>query len=429
MSYQFDLIQPGDKLLVAFSGGVDSVVLLDLLLHHRQQVDFELALFHLNHGIREASLAEEDFVIELAKQHRLVLHLKRADVPREAETRKLGIEEAARLVRYQLIEQLIEQEGYDYVAFGHHQDDNVETFFLNLFRGSGPRGLSGMLLKDGYKYRPLLGMTKQAILDYAAEKGLAYVQDQTNFDTQYKRNLLRQEVIPYLKQAVDPKLDDHIVTTMKLLAQDEAYFSQALSGFDPLAGEFESDRLRELPMSLFSRLVRDILRRRGDLKDIGQAPIELLHRLLHRSESGELVLGETRFSLEQTKLFVRDKDEPLLAIEPLELAEGWNNIPGGRLEVFTSQEPAGDLAIPANIIKGKLRIRSRRTGDRISLSPTVTKYLKNYFIDEKISRSMRDRIPLLTDDGQVYWIMGYRKAYLPKKPAPFVCLRFTRDDI
>lgn len=250
----------------------------------------------------------------------------------------------------------------------------------------------------------------------------------TNFDTRYKRNLLRQEVIPYLKQVIDPNLNDHIVTTMKLLAQDDAYFEQVLQKHDATAREFDSALLRELSPALFGRLIRNILRHRGDLKDIGATQIELLYRLIQQSDSGELVLGDTRFSLEQTKVFVRDKDEPLIDIETMELNEGINQVPGGTLELFYSEEASGDLAIPSHLIKGKLRIRSRRAGDRISLSPTVTKYLKNYFIDEKISRSMRDRIPLLTDDQQIFWILGYRKAYIPKKTAPFICLRFTMHD-
>ena len=428
MQKEFSMIQPGDKVLVAFSGGVDSVVLLDKLLEHKQLVDFTLDLFHLNHGIRQESLAEEDFVIDIAKKHKLVIHLKRSDVPAESQRRKLGLEETARAVRYEWIEQLIEQEGYDYVAFGHHQDDNIETFFLNLFRGSGTRGLSGMPVKEGYKYRPLLAMTKEEIIRYASDNQLTHVQDMTNFDTRYKRNLLRQEVIPYLKQVIDPNLNDHIVTTMKLLAQDDAYFEQVLQKHDATAREFDSALLRELSPALFGRLIRNILRHRGDLKDIGATQIELLYRLIQQSDSGELVLGDTRFSLEQTKVFVRDKDEPLIDIETMELNEGINQVPGGTLELFYSEEASGDLAIPSHLIKGKLRIRSRRAGDRISLSPTVTKYLKNYFIDEKISRSMRDRIPLLTDDQQIFWILGYRKAYIPKKTAPFICLRFTMHD-
>ncbi|HHT20321.1 MAG TPA: tRNA lysidine(34) synthetase TilS [Tissierellia bacterium] len=428
MQNQFDLIRPGDKVLVAFSGGVDSVVLLDMLLEHRRSLDFTLDLFHLNHGIRQESVAEEAFVISVAQEHQLVLHLKRADVPAEAERRRVGIEEAARLVRYELIEELIDQEGYDYVALAHHQDDNIETFFLNLFRGSGPRGLSGMAMIEGYKYRPLLSMSKASITDYARAKGLEHVQDMTNFDTRYKRNRLRQEVIPYLKEVADPALSDHITTTMRLLAQDEAYFDELLQAFDFASSEYETETLRALAPAVFSRLIRAILRQRNDLKDISAAQIELLDRLIRQSDAGELILGDTRFSLEQTKLFVRDKDEPLVDIETMELIEGSNRIPGGTIELFYSEEPAGDLAIPVTSFQGKLRIRSRRTGDRISLSPTVTKYLKNYFIDEKISRSKRDRIPLLTDDHRVFWILGYRKAYLPKKPAPFICLRFTTND-
>lgn len=427
MQQQFDLIQPGDKVLVAFSGGVDSVVLLDQLLEKQQQVDFELELFHLNHGIRKESDEEELFVLELARRHQLVLHLKRADVPLEAKRHRIGLEEAGRNVRYQLLEELIQEERFDYVAFGHHQDDNIETFFLNLFRGSGPRGLSGMPVKEGYKFRPLLDMTKADIIRYAEERGLDHVEDESNQDTTYRRNLLRQEVLPYLRE-IDPSLNEHIVTTMRLLRQDEDYFESLLESFDPKAESFETKELRGLRPAQFGRLIREILRQRHDLRDIGMGQIEALYRLVHQSTSGEMQLGDTVFSLEQTKVYVRRRGEILMEVETMELNPGMNPIFGGVLELFRSPEPDGDLAIPESIIKGKLRVRSRNLGDRISLSPTVTKYLKNYFIDEKISRSERDRIPLLTDDSQVFWVIGYRKAFLPKKPAPYVCLRFTKTD-
>lgn len=429
MRYEyFDLIQPGDKILLAFSGGVDSVVLLDCLLEHQKTVDFELELFHLNHGIRRVSDEEELFVLEVARRHSLVLYLKRADVPQEAKRLKLGIEEAARNIRYRFMEALITEEGFDYVALAHHQDDNVETFFLNLFRGAGPQGLIGMAVRDGYKYRPLLPVSKAEILAYAQERRLEHVEDESNQDTTYRRNLLRQNVLPYLREAMDPNLNDHVLRTMKLLRQDEAYFHELQQAFDPAAESFSTEELRSLPPARFSRLIREILRQRGDLRDVGLAPVEALQQLIRESTSGEMQLGETIFSLEQTRVFIRRRGEILQEIETKELSEGINPIAGGVLELFYSETPEGDLAIPQSIIQGPLRIRSRNLGDRIALAPTVTKYLKNYFIDEKISRSVRDRIPLLTDDEQVFWVLGYRKAYLPKKPAPFICLRFTNSD-
>lgn len=428
MQYEhFALIQPGDKVLVAFSGGVDSVVLLDCLLDEREKTPFDLELFHLNHGIRKVSDDEELFVLELARRHQLVLHLKRADVPQEAKRHRIGIEEAGRNVRYRLIEELIETEGFDYVAFGHHQDDNVETFFLNLFRGSGPTGLSGMKVRDGYKYRPLLDTSKEEIIAYAKQRGLSHVEDESNQDTTYRRNLLRQEVLPYLRETMDPNLNDHVQTAMKLLRQDEMYFDGLLESFDPGADQLETKDLKALRPAQFGRLVRAILRERGELRDVGLSQIEALSRLIHQSSSGEMQLGEMVFSLEQTKVFLRRRGELLLDIETKELIEGQNPIVGGTLELVYSDEPEGDLAIPVGQIKGKLRVRSRNLGDRISLSPTVTKYLKNYFIDEKISRSIRDRIPLLTDDDQVFWVIGYRKAFIAKKTPPFACLRFTKQ--
>lgn len=416
-------VQADSKVLLAFSGGVDSRVLLDLLLRYQEEVPFELELFHLNHGIREESDQEELFVLDLARREQLVVHLERADVPQVAGYHKLGIEEAARLVRYQFLEKIMEQEGFDFLALAHHLDDNVETFFLNLARGSGARGLAGMNVLDGKKLRPMLDVTKQQIYQYALEAGLEHVEDQSNQDTVYKRNLLRVQIIPYLKKQFDAHLDEHVAQAMHLLQSDEDYFEQALSGF---TGDcYELEALRSMHPAMLSRLVRKILREHGALRDVSAGRLSEVLDLIRSSTSSEVHFGDLILSVEQTKLMVRNKDE-LRSVETQELNMGDNHVTGGRIHLSLEEEPSGDLCIPQSVIQGKLRLRARGTGDRIAIGPTEHKPLKNYFIDEKIPRSLRDSIPLLTDEKRVFWIIGYRKAYIPKRSGPYVCIRFTK---
>lgn len=176
------LFHRGDRIVVGVSGGKDSVCLLDVLDRCREEFELTLLVVHVNHGIRgEAADRDEQFVKDMAAERGLECYSERVDVPQAARELKMSEEEAGRYLRYQIMRHVCMEKGFDKIAVAHHQDDVAETVLFQLFRGSGPRGLSGIHPKREYVIRPILFAEGREIEEYVQEKKLAYCEDQTNY--------------------------------------------------------------------------------------------------------------------------------------------------------------------------------------------------------------------------------------------------------
>ncbi len=222
---RYHLFPPESKVLVAVSGGPDSVCLLDLLRIFAPERKILLIGFHLNHRLRETARRDETFVRGLFGTEPLVV--VRADVRRYAQRHGLGIEEAARFVRYRHMERIAGKMGCTRVALGHNANDNLETMLFNLARGAGLSGLAGIPVQRGIFVRPLLDLEREDIVRYLRARGLDWVEDETNKDIAFKRNLLRLQVVPALK-TVNPE----VVTNARrasVLLRDEDDFLDALA--------------------------------------------------------------------------------------------------------------------------------------------------------------------------------------------------------
>ncbi len=209
------LWQPGARILVAVSGGPDSVCLLDMLVFLSRRHHFSLAIAHVNYQLREpASLGDENFVKELAKKYSLPCFIERyphASLKRDENT--------LRLFRSAFFQRLVLEHAFDTIALGHHAHDQAETFLLHLVRGAGPLGLCGMLPKHGLLIRPLLNLTRPHILDYLKARELPFRVDASNADTRYTRNRIRHELLPLLAERFNP----NIIAT---LARSAALFQE-----------------------------------------------------------------------------------------------------------------------------------------------------------------------------------------------------------
>ena len=401
--------------LLAFSGGLDSVVLLDLLLDEGHQVE----LFHLDHKLRKSSHRDADFCKQLAKEKGLVLHLFEEDVASYCETRGLGIEEGARELRYALLKKIKEERKLDYLVTAHHLDDQMETFFMNLFRGSGTRGLGGISpLKDDL-YRPLLSYRKEELLFYAKEKGLSFVQDETNFKPIYYRNKLRLELIPYLEKEYVPTLSKRLKQTMEILREEDEFLDRLLEeNLDLEKTLFPVDEIRQLPLVLKKRL----LRRKFKLNFVEtKAALELLEE----KRQGMQLFGEKMLRREQNFFyFGKIPEEKSVSIE---LKLGTNQVQGTLLHLCRAKEPyfAEDLhSIPEDLLVEPLVLRHRRAGDEFEpVGLGGKKKLKDFFIDEKIPRSKRDEYWILASGNRVFWILGLRKAQIPIRGDSYLQVR------
>ena len=218
-------------MLVALSGGPDSVFALSFLVSHSRKLDITVSAFHLNHSLRgKDSDADESFCAQLCRDLSVPLFSFRSDIKTIARNRKCSIEEAARHERYRIIEQLADEHNFTKIVTAHNSNDNAETILLNLFTGCGLHGISGIPVVRGKIIRPFLPISKEEILCFLNEKRIKYRIDKSNLSNDYKRNYLRNKIIPLLKKEFNPKLEE-------ALFRSGANFSASKNIIDGLIGK------------------------------------------------------------------------------------------------------------------------------------------------------------------------------------------------
>ena len=414
-----------DTLLVGVSGGVDSVLLLHLLYELRAEHGLRLQVAHLNHQIRPESSADADFVRELCVDLDLPCTVACCDVPQLAAAQKVSIEMAARQARRDFLQQVAAEIGASVIALAHHRDDQVETFFQRLVRGSGTSGLAAMRSLQGPWWRPLLDCSRQQILACAVERGLAWVEDASNADPAYLRNRLRHNLLPQLRE-LNPQLDSRWYELCRQLQDEDDYWADQVAAVFPglVVACVDGLRLRRegllgLPRALCVRVLRESLRQvRGDLQRLEAVHLNSIDVLLRAERSqAQLDLPGCWVARRYEELWFRRVPPVSLVDYKLELpVPGELQLPCGRVVSARLQdEQQGESPRVAEFCAAALEwpliIRNWRAGD--SFTPegmSGTKRLKCFFGDEKIELEERSRIPLLVSGGTILWLLGQRRS-------------------
>jgi tRNA(Ile)-lysidine synthase len=426
---QHRMLDPGEAVLVAVSGGIDSVVLLDLLQRLGSDYGVSLHVAHLDHGLRgAASAADARFVERLAEEHGLPIHTSRLEPSSLADHRKHGPEGAAREARLAFLESVAAKIGARKIALGHTANDQAETILHRLTRGTGVTGLRGIPPVRPPYIRPLIKITRDEILTYARERRLTWRVDASNADTSFTRNRIRRRVLPEL-EAINPKAAEAICRGSLLAAEaEEANRFLVSTLWDAACCDESEERLTlrrgaltSYPPAVQKLLLREGARRvRGNLAGIEHGHVESVVRLIAPGPShGELALPGLHVRVQSDAIgLTRDAEaSPEPWAYPVDLGE--TEIPEPpitlRLAMLEEESPRinatdrwAELA-DADRIVFPLELRSRREGDRFAPLGSATRVkLKDFLINERVPYFDRGRLPLLCDREKIVWIVGVR---------------------
>ena len=444
---EFHMILPGDTILAGVSGGADSVCLLLVLLELQKQKDFVLEVVHVEHGIRGAeSKADAVFVETLCKQFQVKYHIIEVDVPLFCEQTGLGVEEAARILRYQEFSRLAAEKNGK-IALAHHQEDNAETILFQLVRGSALTGLCGIQPvrkdRDGICYiRPLLFFHREEIEAYLKAKEVSWCVDGTNTELEYSRNFLRGKVLPELEK-INAQAVEHMNQTAAHLSEIRDYLDlETKNAWKALVTvgdrlELDAKGLSERHPVLQKEIAyQAIIYMAKQKKDITSTHVSDFLALC-KGQSGKqisLPYGMIAWKSFETVYLTVAKEDVTINIEETvyEVSQEWLErlFQGKESETISFGEPVQQISfrifkrtgelieIPRKTytkcldydkIKSGFCIRTRRSGDYfISDTQGHRKKLKSYFIDEKIPVEERGRKWLLAQNNEVLWLIGGR---------------------
>lgn len=428
---KYHILEQGDRIVVGVSGGADSVCLLDMLCRMRDSDNLTIMAVHVHHGLRgnEAD-KDEIFTQQLCKQLEVPLFCFHEEVAERAKEEKMSLEEAGRKCRYERFEEIRQKTKSTKIAVAHHANDQAETVLFHLVRGSGIDGLAGILPVRERIIRPILCLTRKEVMDYLQERELSYRIDESNADLVYTRNKIRHQWIPMLEK-MNPAVVQRIAKTASVIASATNYLHYQRD-------KVYRDVVIQTKMSRQIKINREVLRQEhsfmqaevlrlafaevaGKKEDINAVHIEALQELLAADTGKKLSLPEKVTAWNEYEwLFlqkeVREKsvdfDYEFLEMGVYELSELGAKL---YLEVINVQDNKIILKdtykkmFDYDKIKGNLHIRNRESKDSLLLKETGgRKSLKRYMIDEKIPQKERDKIPVLADDEDVVWLIGYR---------------------
>lgn len=427
---EHQLILKNGYILLAVSGGVDSVVLLHLLLRLVEPFGLKIQIIHLNHGLRgDQADCDQQFVEQLAKKYGLSIISRKIDVPKYIAKKSLSEEQGARILRYRFFNWALKKTGADCIALGHQADDQVETVIDHFLRGSGVKGQSGMPIRRDKFIRPLLFATRQEIETYAKSHSLHYRIDSTNVMVKYRRNRIRHELIPYLQQYFNPAITEVVLRSAKIMDEVEIYLNeQARLAFETCLINLKKNKI-VLDINSFLNyfiivqkymlyLLVDSLHLSRSI--LSTQKLDQILKLIRERVSGKKInlTSEWHLCIHYDHLVITDEKVTDFKIKVKiktahilldgELKFRADLITKDQLPKKFTNNPYTEY-IDYGKIKGPLVIRIFKTGDRFRpLNFKGEKKLSDFFIDRKIPRHQRKEIPLLVCDSGIIWIIGYQ---------------------
>ncbi len=446
---RYELLSCSDQVLVAVSGGPDSVALLDVLYYLRAELGLHLEVAHLQHGIRgEEAREDARFVAALAESLNLPFHLKEVNIPEIKKVAGKGnLEALARDERYRFFRAVAQKCGLNKITTAHTLDDQAETVVMWFLRGCGTKGLAGMsplhhlACQNGDSglaptlVRPLLGISKVEILDYLRERQLAYRTDKTNEDAALLRNWIRLRLLPQIAERIDARWPERLARQAALL-RDEDVFMDRLAQIELEKLRAPTGLDRKLLIAQEPALQRRIARlwiaeTRGHLRGLDYAHVEaLLNLVAHGAPQARLSMPggwELVNAYKTVKLKTRSRKPKGLCYSyrfetsmVLNIPEAGVTLESKRISAPPAPRPDAPASLmeglfDAALLPGHLTVRNFRSGDRFQpLGMVGHKKVKDLFIEKKVPLSVRSVLPLLSMGDQILWIPAYARSETAK---------------
>jgi tRNA(Ile)-lysidine synthase len=438
----------GEGVILGVSGGADSICMLHILMQLQEKLGIDLYVVHVHHGIRgDEADKDAEFVQNICNRWRVPCTVEHINVPKMAFDNNLSEEEAGRIARYEIFNNLLKKYNASKIAVAHNLNDNSETILFNMFRGSGIKGMSGIAAKRDNVVRPVLCCTRTEIEQYLNENNLNFCTDSTNSHTDYSRNKLRLEVIPYIKTNINERAEYNIINASESIREAYEYIRNQAEGVynEVIKNNVLINLASELPPVVLKEIIRMwIFNNVGLLKDVTGTHIQMVVDLLNNQVSKKIMLP---YNMVIEKIYdgviIKDRQEKIYdnIIEDVDilktmesdngtkihskedsvtervLIEQGKIIPDERFSIDFEPEDFNlsdieDLMYTKWLDYDKINeliLRTRRPGDYIVVDEKGSrKKLKDYFINEKIPREERDKILLLADGSHIIWIVGYR---------------------
>lgn len=429
---KYNLIKENENIVVGVSGGPDSMALLYVLLDIRDSINFNIHMAHVNHGVRGNDARKDQlFVEEQAKKLSLPYYTKNVDMIAYGKKRGITSEEAGRELRYGFFREILKKQGGGKIAVAHNKNDQAETLIMRFMRGTGVDGLKGMefIYKD--IIRPILSIDRQEIEKYIENREIETVLDKTNLQPIYTRNKVRLELIPYIQENFNPNIVNTLWRMSRVSAIDSNFLEEYTEKkYNKLVKKEEENsiildggKLYSLDKSIQQRVIRNAIQKiNGSFQGITEIQILSVLNLILKGKTGKGVnlINNIVARVNYDELIIEkdnkvDTDDYLYKFYYLgvvnleELGYSFNmEIIENRTKIEFEKSKYIKY-FDLDKIKGDLSVRNRRAGDRFSpFGMKGTKKLKDYFIDEKVPKELRDKNPLIVDEKNILWVVGYR---------------------
>lgn len=407
------LIEPTSRILCAVSGGIDSMVMTELFL----KIGSDIGIAHCNFNLRgEESDADEEFVRQFAGKHGIPFFSASFDTSGFASEKGISIQMAARELRYQWFEEIRHKNGFDLIALAHNMNDNIETFLINLTRGTGLAGLTGMKPRHNNLIRPLLFASRDAITNYSDINDVAFREDRTNADIKYTRNRIRHSIIPVFRR-INPSFDTTIIETAERLGEINEIVNAFISPIKERAiiqkDNLVTVKIKEIPVLAYRRTILfELFRPFG----VASSQLEDLEKLTKGPTGNQLFTQNWRLIRNRNEIIILPRENSSGSYFEITSADDFKNIPF--IISYEHKKIDENFLIPSSPLKAcldadklsyPLIIRRNIPGDYFyPLGMRSKKKLSDYFIDKKYSIPDKEKCLILESAGQIVWVIGDR---------------------